>query len=123
MGVCGCERRDKGSACEGVGVPVRKRADLCAESVSVGMATAVNGRGTARRGDGKAEHGCARCKLKESTLTSRHARFCVQEHTCTDTGRMGSRHADLHEYALALIHAAVLSSLASTNTATDTRNS
>lgn len=78
MGVCGCERRDKGSVCEGVGVPVRKRADLCAGSVSVGMATDVNGRGTAGRGDGEAEHGCAWCKVKESTLTSRHTRFCVQ---------------------------------------------
>ena len=34
-------------------MPVRKRADLCAESVSVGMATNVNGRGAARRGDAK----------------------------------------------------------------------
>lgn len=34
-------------------MPVRKRAALCAESVSVGMATNVNGRASARRGDAR----------------------------------------------------------------------
>jgi len=102
-------------------VPVRKRADLCAESVSVGMATHVNGRGADGSGDTEQSVGVPGVRRERARLPGRQ-RFCVRERACTGAGRTGSRHADLHESAVTHIQSALLSSLAGTKTAADARN-
>lgn len=60
---------------------MRKRADLCAESVSLGMAANVNGRATARRGDTKQSVGVPGVKWERARLLAGTGAF-VCESTC-----------------------------------------
>lgn len=101
-------------------MPVRKRADLCAESVSVGMATDVNGKGTARRGEAKRSVGVPGVKKERARLPA--GAFVCESARAQARGETGSRHADLREYALTHIQSDLLSSLASIKTATGTQN-